>query len=291
MSKTVNKIISFITCVLYAWLYGAAAYWASNVFFWNSETWSREIPLLSDKAMAFFDVFFIYFSSGEETLVSIIAAILAVLVAKTLACVFQKELSNDSKAKILIMNFIYLFSVMLFIGCSGNKIVGAIMAVICAVCLGFAIFVNIKTDDGKEENAQRPERSSSVLCVISAAVYILFGIYFIIINAENSGAIKSDIFSEYYVIMFGALVLYTLIRAVYLAVNKSLPSSYKVKTLVGAGLVIPASLLAIYDGGSKVLYFIRASLFLAALIFTLYTQFEFIKDKKDKNIDSKEITY
>lgn len=291
MSKTANKIISGITCVLYAWLYGAAAYLASDTFFWNSKTWSVERPFLSEKAEKVLSVFFLNNSDGEGKIINIFLAILAVLVIKTLVCALQQELSKGSKARILSVNFIYLLSVFLFVLFSGNKISGAIMAVICAVCLGFAFLVNVKTDDAGEKKPFRHGQANSILCVISAAVYIIFGIYFILINAQNSGVVKSDIFSDYYVIMFGILILYTLVRVVYLTAYKSLPSSYKVKALVGAGLVLPTSIFAMVDGGSMVMYFIRAVLFLAAIVFTLYTHFEFIIHKNDDNIEGTEINY
>lgn len=291
MNKIINKVISGITCVLYAWLYGVVAYFASETFFWNSETWSIERPFLSEKAEDFLDVLFLNNSDAEGILINILLAILVIFTAKTLTCAFQKELSKENKVRILSVNFIYLFSVMLFVGGSGNKIASAIMAVICAVCLGFAFFVNIKTDVVKEQKPHRPGRASSVLCVISSVIYLFFGIYFIMINAQNSGVVKSDIFSDYYVIMFGVLVLFTFIRMIYLAVSRSLPASYKTAALVSAGLVLPASIFAMRDGGSMVMFFIRALLFIAALTFTLYTQFEFIKDKRNNNIESTEITY
>lgn len=291
MRKTVNKVISGITCILYAWLYGVAVYFASETFFLNRVTWDVERPFLSERAEDFLDIFFLNNSDIEGNIINIILAVLAIFIVKTLVCAFQKELSKESKVRILSLNFLYLFLIFLFVFFSGDKTVGAVMAVICAVCLVPAFLVNIKTDVGKERKSDRLGCVSKALCIISAVVYILFGIYFIMITAENSGIIKFDMFLDYYLIVFGVLVLYTLIRAIYLAVNKSLPSVYKARTLVGAGLILPASILAMRDGGSMVIYFIRAALFLAAIVFTLYTHFEFIIRKNDDNIEDEKITY
>lgn len=290
-NNVISKVISGITCVLYAWLYGAVAYFASDAFFWNSKTFESERPFLSEKAENFLDVIFLGFSDIEGTIVNIFIAISAILIVTTLACIFQKEIAQGNKAKKLSVNIIYLISIALFLFFSGDKTAGAVMAVICAACLGFAIFINIRTNSNKDEKPQRDGKINSALCIISAVVYILFGIYFIMITAKNSEIIKFDMFSDYYLIVFGVLVLYTLFRVVYLAVSKNLPSVYKARTLVGAGLILPASILAMKDGGSMVMYFIRTLPFIAAIVFTLYTHFEFIIHKNDDNIEDEEITY
>lgn len=260
MSKTVNRVVSGITCAAYVWLYAAVIYF----------TLCNGILLsTSGKAKSFFDAVFLTGDLGEAALSKIFVAAMSVMLIKTVVCAFQKELTQQSKVSVLGLNLIYFLSISLFILFSGNKVLSVVCAILCAAVLGVAVYANVRRQ-ADFENRVSVGTANAVLCIVGAVVYLVTG-FFVLAGSFGSA------FADSSVLWPGILMLFTLIRVIYLTACKSLPVSYRIKSLVCSGIVIPAAFLAISDFGSAATRILSAVVFFASLVAVISVQAGFIK--------------
>lgn len=104
MNRPINRIISFLTSAVYVWLYAIVIYFTLS---------NRMLFSISGNATRFFDVFFLG-DGSEGALGNFFVAVFAVMLLKTAVSVLQKDISRQSKIRILSMNIIYLLCLCIF---------------------------------------------------------------------------------------------------------------------------------------------------------------------------------
>lgn len=260
MSKMVNRVVSGITCAAYVWLYAAVIYFSlSNGILLSA----------SGKAKSFFDAVFLTGDPGEAALSKIFVAAMSVMLIKTVVCAFQKGLTQQSKASILGLNLIYFLSVSLFILFSGSEVLSVVCTILCAAILGVAVYANVRRQ-ADIENRVSVGTGNAVLCIVGAVVYLVTGLFVL------AGSFGSA-FADNSVLWLGILMLFTLIRVIYLTARRSLPVPYRIKSLVCSSIVIPAAFLTISDFGSTASRILAAVVFFASLVAVISVQSGFVK--------------
>jgi len=260
MSKTVNRVVSGITCAAYVWLYAAVIYFSLC---------NGILLSASGKLKSFFNAVFLAGNMGEAAVSKIFVAAMSVMVVKAVVCALQRELSQQTKTSILGLNIIYFLSVSLFLLLSGNTATFIAAAVVCAVVLGIAIYANVKHQTDIESRISAGT-ANTVLCIVGVAVHLVTG-FFVLAGSFGSA------FTDSSVLWLGILMLFTLIRAVYLTACKRLPVSYRVNSLVCSSVIIPAAFLVISDFGSTASHILAVVVFFASLAAVISVQAELIR--------------
>lgn len=266
MNRPINRIISFLTSAVYVWLYAIVIYFTLS---------NRMLFSISGNATRFFDVFFLG-DGSEGALGNFFVAVFAVMLLKTAVSVLQKDISRQSKIRILSMNIIYLLCLCIFAFFLGNTAGFAVFAIISAAVLILAVYVNFAGTPIRARSAS-PNTTSKVLCALSVAVHILSGAGIISVSFANAKLIGST-FGDSPILWLGLIGLITLLRAVYFAVRKPSDEASCVKTLVCSSFILPTAVLAFSDfGASAIIAVLKALPFFICLAVLIYTQIKLAK--------------
>ena len=142
MNRPVNRIISFLTAAVYVWLYAIVIYFTLS---------NRMLLSFSGNVTGFFNAVFLG-DGSESALGHFFVAVFAVMLLKTAVGVLQKDISRQTKIRILSMNIIYLLCLCIFAFFLGNTAGFTVFAIISAAVLILTVYVNF---------AETPDRARS----------------------------------------------------------------------------------------------------------------------------------
>lgn len=271
MNRPVNRIISFLTAAVYVWLYAIVIYFTLS---------NRMLLSVSGNVAGFFNAVFLG-DGSESALGSFFVAVFAVMLLKTAVGVLQKDISRQTKIRILSMNIIYLLCLCIFAFFLGNTAGFTVFAIISAAVLILTVYVNFAETPDRARSAS-PNTASKVLCALSIAVHILSGAGIISVSFANAELIGST-FGDSPILWLGLIGLITLLRAVYFAVRKPSDEACCIKTLVCSSFILPTAVLAFSDfGASAIIAVLKALPFLFCLAVLIYTQIKLAKSTEVK---------